>query len=178
MERRFVNLGRIDLVSLNLVLSCAREGSLSRAGRSVHLSITAASGRLRRLEEALGQRLFHRHRRGLEPTAAGLLVIEAGRTAMNTLERMVIDLCSTGAETLRQEANTGRHAKALPIERVPSFGSKRRRGPFHQLWQLTPDEPVGSQHSRPCTLDSVSLVRSRSACAADMSSPPAPSSPP
>lgn len=52
----------------------AREGSIAKASRVLHTSQPAISTQLRSLEQALGEKLFQRHGRGLVPTEAGRLV--------------------------------------------------------------------------------------------------------
>ncbi len=52
----------------------AREGSVTRAGESLHLSQPTLSAQIRTLEHALGQRLFVKVGRGLELTEAGQMV--------------------------------------------------------------------------------------------------------
>ena len=58
------NLARFDLVTIRLVVDCARLGSLSAAAEQSHLALAAASRRIRDLEDTLGQQLFERHGSG------------------------------------------------------------------------------------------------------------------
>ena len=52
----------------------AREGSLAAAGKRLRLSQPTLSGQIRKLEEALGERLFDRKARGLTLTDTGRVV--------------------------------------------------------------------------------------------------------
>lgn len=52
----------------------AREGSVTRASEKLHLSQPTVSGQLRKLEKALGEKLYTRVGRGLELTEAGQTV--------------------------------------------------------------------------------------------------------
>ncbi|MBM4063112.1 MAG: LysR family transcriptional regulator [Planctomycetes bacterium] len=52
----------------------AREGSISRASRLLHVSQPSISAQLRELERAFGERLFQRQGRGIVPTDMGRLV--------------------------------------------------------------------------------------------------------
>lgn len=52
----------------------AREGSIARASRLLHVSQPSISAQLRLLERALGERLLQKHGRGLQPTEMGRLV--------------------------------------------------------------------------------------------------------
>lgn len=82
------NLARFDLVSLRLVVLCAELGSLSAAARSGHLSVSGASSRLSRLEEAFGTALFRRHWRGLAPTKEGEIVAAQADLMLGLLHEM------------------------------------------------------------------------------------------
>lgn len=87
-----LNLARVDLVSLRLVACCVETGSLSRACREIHLSLSGASHRLGSLEDALGVRLFVRCRRGLEPTRAGRLVAQQAGRIIGLLDELQVAL--------------------------------------------------------------------------------------
>ena len=55
----------------------AETGSMTLAARQLHLTPAAVSAAVRRIEEALGARLFERTTRSLHPTDEGALVLEA-----------------------------------------------------------------------------------------------------
>lgn len=61
-------------------LAIAQTGHLTRAARLLHLTQPAVSARLRRLEEDLGVRLFHR-------TAKGMVLTEAGEVLQRHTEQ-------------------------------------------------------------------------------------------
>ena len=82
------NLARLDLVSLRLVHLCAELGSLSAAAEAAHLSLSGASGRLARLENAYGHKLFLRQARGLEPTVQGRVLAHHVRRLLDQLDEM------------------------------------------------------------------------------------------
>jgi len=54
----------------------AREGGVSRACEHLHVTQPAVSAQLRKLERALGERLFERHGRGIALTDAGRLAYQ------------------------------------------------------------------------------------------------------
>jgi DNA-binding transcriptional LysR family regulator len=83
-----LNPARFDLVSLLLVVHCAEHGSINHGARATHLSLMAASRRIRLLEAALATRLFYRRRHGVELTAAGRQVVEHSRTIFVQLVSM------------------------------------------------------------------------------------------
>lgn len=63
-------------------------GSISAAARSLDLSVSLASQRLKRLERELGVSLFQRSTRRLLPTPEGRLLAEQGRTLVEDLDAL------------------------------------------------------------------------------------------
>ena len=110
--RPLINPARIDLVSLQLVLECAARGSISAAARHSHLSVMGASERLRRLENALGKPLFHRHRSGLALTEAGAVVTRAATTILLVVNGLVHDVAAAQSSPPPMRPNTGRAGNA------------------------------------------------------------------
>lgn len=98
------NVARFDLVSIRLAVACAQSGSLSAAARDCHLALAAASRRIRELEAALGSTLFHRHARGLTPTAAGRLLVKHGLALQQTTEQL-------GRELADERQGVARHLR-------------------------------------------------------------------
>jgi len=96
------NLARFDLVSIRLAVDCAQTGSLTAAARGAHLALGAASRRIRELEVALGDTLFDRHARGLQPTAAGRVFVKHGLRLLQTMDQL-------GAELADLRRGTARH---------------------------------------------------------------------
>ena len=86
------NLARFDLVSIRLAVACAQTGSLTAAARASHLALAAASRRIRELEAALGDALFERHARGLQPTPAGRVFVRHGLSLLQTMEQLGAEL--------------------------------------------------------------------------------------
>lgn len=79
----------MDRVSdVMLFLRVFDAGSISAAARSLDLSVSLASQRLKRLERELGVPLFHRSTRQLLPTPEGLLLAEQGRPLVEDLEAL------------------------------------------------------------------------------------------
>ncbi len=64
---------------LDIFLVLAETGSFRRTAAQVHLSQSAVSGVIARLEEALATRLFDRTTRSVHLTAAGLVFVEQAR---------------------------------------------------------------------------------------------------
>lgn len=83
------NLGRLSLTSLRLVILCADNGSLSKAANLAAVSLSCASHRLHSLEELLGQQIFLRTNRGLQPSEEGLAVIVQCRMIVELAQELI-----------------------------------------------------------------------------------------
>lgn len=68
----------IDLKLVQQAVTLARYRNYARAAEALHLSQPALSRSIAGLESALGVRLFHRTRQGIEPTAFGALLLSRG----------------------------------------------------------------------------------------------------
>ncbi|MFW6202247.1 MAG: LysR family transcriptional regulator, partial [Gemmatimonadota bacterium] len=68
-----------------LLEAVADEGNLTRASERLHLTPSALSHRLRKLERRLGTPLFRRLGRRMAPTVAGERLVRASREALATL---------------------------------------------------------------------------------------------
>ena len=95
------NLARFDLVTIRLAVDCAQTGSLTAAARGAHLALGAASRRIRELEAALGDALFERHARGLQPTPAGRVFVKHGLTLLQTMDQLAAELADLRRGTAR-----------------------------------------------------------------------------
>lgn len=66
----------MDLRQLEYFSAIIREGSLTEAAKRCHVAQPSLSQQLRALEEELGEALVVRKPRGVEPTPAGLILLE------------------------------------------------------------------------------------------------------
>ena len=92
---------------LSSFLAIAKNGNLTRAARSIHLTQPAVSAQLARLEEEVGAPLFHRTAKGMDLTEAGRLLrryveeaelwLEDGRAAVAGLATLAAGKLSIGA---------------------------------------------------------------------------------
>lgn len=112
-----VRIPRFDLPDLRLVVALADSGSLGKAAAALPLALSAASSRLRLLEQRLGVALFARGSQGMAPTPAGRLFIEHARRlthqaaeAQGAMER----LGEAGRTALRVHANVTGAGSVLP----------------------------------------------------------------
>lgn len=64
----------MEIRVLRYFLEIAREGNMTRAAESLHVSQPSLSKEMKALETELGQKLFHRNRGGLKLTDAGMLL--------------------------------------------------------------------------------------------------------
>ena len=87
----------IDLKSLRLLVAVCDHRNMARAAAQEHIEPSAVSKRIAQLEHDLGTPLLMRSRRGVEPTPAGLSVLEHARSVLFTLERMAGDASSFGS---------------------------------------------------------------------------------
>lgn len=77
-----------DPGDLRLFLSILERGSITAGASAAHLSLPAASARLRTLETRCGAPLFLRDRRGVQPTPAGRSFAYHARVLLQQIERM------------------------------------------------------------------------------------------
>ena len=89
-------MDRLD--DLNLFVRVAELGSITAAARDLDLSLSVASERLKRLEQALGVRLFYRTTRRLTLTEEGAALLEQGRPLLEDLEALTSGLERAGRE--------------------------------------------------------------------------------
>lgn len=92
----------MDLISLRHFVEIARQRSFSRAAVSLGIVQPALTRRIKQLEEQLGTELLTRHRRGVEPTAAGLLVLERAELMLRMAHQLETEVRSQGADPVGQ----------------------------------------------------------------------------
>jgi DNA-binding transcriptional LysR family regulator len=77
----------MDLRQLSYFVAVAEEGQFTRAAVRVSVAQPAVSAQIRRLEQELGEPLFHRDQRRVSPTAAGEALLPHARAALAAAER-------------------------------------------------------------------------------------------
>lgn len=131
-----------DLTDLRLFLHILDTGNITAGAVRSHLSLAAASARIRAMEASLGTEFFARGRRGVTPTPAGNALARHARVILQQAERMQQDLadyaqgvkgqvrllCNTTAITeylpelladfLRSHANLDIDLQELPSARI------------------------------------------------------------
>lgn len=81
-----------DLTDLRLFVSTGEEGSLTRAAARQHLSLAAASARIKSLETQSGMPLLYRETRGVRLTPAGEAFLHHARSILGQTDRLKVDL--------------------------------------------------------------------------------------
>ncbi|WP_210202536.1 LysR family transcriptional regulator [Alsobacter soli] len=83
---------RHDLLSLRLFVTMCETKSLSRAAEQMNIAVSAASRRVKLLEEEAGADLVLRRPHGVEPTAAGVTMLRYGRTVLRLAEQFAANM--------------------------------------------------------------------------------------
>ncbi|MEJ8822774.1 LysR family transcriptional regulator [Variovorax humicola] len=86
----------LDLTTLRMFVSVCESRNIARAGELHNIVASAISKRLLLLEEAVGNKLIERHRRGVVPTAAGEILLEHARAMLASADRVVRDMADYG----------------------------------------------------------------------------------
>ncbi|MGH8387395.1 MAG: LysR substrate-binding domain-containing protein [Pseudomonas sp.] len=81
-----------DLTDLRLYLNILDTGNITAGAARSHLSLAAASARIRAMEASLGIDFLERGRRGVTPTPAGKALARHARVMLQQAERMQQDL--------------------------------------------------------------------------------------
>lgn len=81
-----------DLTDLRLFIFIAELKSLTRAAERMHLSLPAASNRVKELEARFGTRLLYRESRGVQLSPAGATLLAHAQQLMQGVERLRGDM--------------------------------------------------------------------------------------
>jgi DNA-binding transcriptional LysR family regulator len=87
----------IDLKTLRLLVAVCEHRNMARAAQEEHIEPSAVSKRIAQLESDLGVPLLTRSRRGVQPTPAGLVLLEHARSILFTMERISTDVAAFAA---------------------------------------------------------------------------------
>jgi len=120
---------RMDMPDLRLFLAVVEAGSITAGAAHVHLSLPAASERLRAMEHDSRVPLLHRHARGVLPTEAGEALAHHARLILHQhalLHGELQDFASGAHGTLHLYANTGALTGFLPARLAPWLAQRPR----------------------------------------------------
>ena len=81
-----------DLIDLRLFINTLDAGNITAGAERSHLSLAAASARIRAMETSLGTPLFNRTRRGINPTPAGSAMGQHARRVLQQVDNLQFDL--------------------------------------------------------------------------------------
>src|SRR4051812_40921178 len=81
-----------DLTDLRLFIHIAELKSLTRAAERMHLSLAAASNRVKELESRFGMRLLYRENKGVQLSPAGETLLGHAQQFMQQVERLRADM--------------------------------------------------------------------------------------
>ena len=87
----------LDLKTLRLFVAVCDHQNMARAAETEHIEPSAVSKRISQLEADLGTPLLLRGRRGVQPTAAGVTLLEHARNVLFTMERIATDVAAFGS---------------------------------------------------------------------------------
>ncbi len=87
----------IDLKTLRLFVAVCDHQNMARAAEKEHIEPSAISKRITQLELDLGTPLLLRSRRGVQPTPAGVSLLEHARNVLFTMERLTTDVAAFGS---------------------------------------------------------------------------------
>src|SRR5208282_385628 len=107
----------IDLVTLRLFIAVCEETSIAKAAEREGIAASALSKRMSDLEASLKLSLFHRHRKGLQPTEAAHALLQHARTLMRDIAQMETEIGEhqRGLKgTIRIQANVWAILQYLP----------------------------------------------------------------
>ena len=142
----------LDGRSLRLLLSLLETGSATATARRLGLTQSAVSHALDRLRTVLGDPLFVRAGRGLEPTEHALSLAPVARQALTALEGMAQEPAFDPASSTRRfviAANDYQRDIVLP----PVFHRLQREAPGIRLRIRTPGNSGGDMlRNRDCDL--------------------------
>jgi DNA-binding transcriptional LysR family regulator len=90
---------KIDPTSLRLFIAIVEEGSIAAAAEREHLAGAAVSKRITQLEYVLRTQLLSRTHKGVEPTAAGVALLNLARRAVSYLDDLHVQMPISRAST-------------------------------------------------------------------------------
>lgn len=110
------------LVPLSAFEAAARHQNFARAAEQLHLTASAVSHHVRRLEARLGVALFQRHARGVTLTAEGRRLADAASNAFADVEGALLELrARPGSAELLRITTLHSLAQAWLIPRLADF---------------------------------------------------------
>ena len=141
---------QFDLGDLRLFVAAAELSNLTRAAERLHMSVAAASARIKALEMQAGLPLLRREARGVRLLPAGEAFLHHARLVLLQIEGLRTDLSAYGGGLqghLRVYANTTAVADFLP-DLLPSYLKAHPRINVELQERLNPLIPKGVRDGR------------------------------
>ena len=133
----------MDVRTLEVFLSTADTLNFSRTAEQLHMSVSAVSRNIQKLEEELGQVLFHRDRRHMELSPAGSALVDYARDAVARWRQLRRDMA--GQASLSGEISVFGSVTASYRVLAPILESFRVSYPGVDLMLKTGDQAEGVQ---------------------------------
>ena len=119
----------LERTHLEIIRAVDKEGSMTAASQALHLTQSALSHSMRKLEDQLGVRLWHREGRALRPTQAGEHLLAAAKRLLPQLIRT--------EEALAQFAQGKRGTLRVGMECHPCYQWLQKiSAPYLRAWPL------------------------------------------
>ena len=122
-------MSRAPLAALQAFAVAARTGNLTRAAAHLHLTVSALSHQLKKLEDRLGRRLFERGPRGVSLTPEGQRLLDAVGPQLDSIERALGNLRVRASDSLTLSVLPSMASSWL----IPRLGSFAARHPEVQI---------------------------------------------
>lgn len=135
----------LDLKTLRLLVAVCDLQNIKAAAEQEHIEPSAISKRIAQLEATLGTEVLVRTRRGVQPTPAGLAVVEHARTLLFTVERLASDVSAYGGGLkghVRLLASASAIAESLLDDIAAFMGREENRGIRVDIEERTSREVV------------------------------------
>lgn len=137
------NLWRFDPTTLRLFITACEEGTFGRAAEKEGIVPSALSKRIAELEEAVGATLLYRQQKGIQPTPAGLCLLQHARHVLGEMTVMSAALShfAEGEQGhLRISANRSSIVQFLPQD-IRAY-RKAHAGIHLELHERTSEEVI------------------------------------
>ena len=121
-----------SITDYRCVVALHEERNFARAAATLGISQPALTGRLRRIEEQLGVKLFERGRQGANPTPAGNSFTEASRKIIEMAEQAAA-AARDADRGLGQHLRIGMTQIAAVQTAVPVLQTFRRENPYARI---------------------------------------------
>jgi DNA-binding transcriptional LysR family regulator len=119
----------LDIHQLKTFVVVAREGSVTRASETLHLSQPAVSAHIKTMEETLGLSLFERTPRGMSLTSDGQRLLAKAEQTLAAHQELMAEATRNGGELVgRLRLGAGSNSNNEMIGRLVTVLAERQAG--------------------------------------------------